>query len=207
MFMSCVIDIAKDWQTLLSALLALLAAWWTVSTIKQQIALDKEHHEDTLKRKELSARAQMPDALSALARFTEGCMRYHDGRSQQPPPRATEAIATLKAAIEFIDVQPAQKTFELISFYQVHNARLFSRRRREGPENAVRLYETALLRHYVDWLFDYARNEAQVVQDEPTRQNLISSLRVAAGLEHYIANEEQYGDVLSIINRRHDIGS
>lgn len=198
------VELARDWQTLISATLALVAAWWTVRTIKQQITADRERHKDALKRKEFAARAQLPDALSILCRFTENCMRHHDGRIQQQPAPATEAIAELKAAIEFVDAQPAQKIFELVSFYQVHNARLFSDwRRRERPENAERLYDTALLRHYVDRLYKYARNEAQTVNDQPTEENLISALRVAVGLEHYMSNDERYEGVRDIIHRRH----
>lgn len=196
------IKLAYDWQTLISALLALLAAWWTVRTIKKQIAGEANRHADAQKRRELSARAQMPDALSTLSRFTEACMKYHDGRSQELPARSTEAVTVLKAAIEFIAPQPADKLFELVSFYQVHNARLFSaRRRRAGPENADRMFDTTVLRFYIDRMYGYARNESEFVSDEFTSDDLLSSLKAAVTLTEYAGNEERYVDVRKRIDR------
>ncbi len=203
MFSKGFVQLAQDWQTLIAALLALLAAWWTVRPLKQQIATDRERHSDTLKRKELSARAQMPDALSALCNFTEDCMKFHDGRRRELPTPATEAIAALKTAIEFVEPQPAQKIFELVSFYQVHNARLFSDRR-EGVEEVQRWYDTVRLRHYIDRLYEYARNESQIVEGEQTAERLISSLRQTVGLEHCFENEDRYVAVRAMIDRLHD---
>jgi len=118
-------EFLKDWQTLLSALIALGAAWWTVSTLKLQIAGEAGRYQESLLRKKLSARAQMPDALSALCQFSEQCMKALDGRNDELPPRAGAAIDVLKSAIQFIDDQAASKVFELVSFYQVHSARIY----------------------------------------------------------------------------------
>jgi hypothetical protein len=196
------VKLIQDWQTLFAALLALLAAWWTVQTIKQQITTESDRHKDAQKRKELSARAQIPDALSALCRFTESCMKYHDGRSQEVPVRATDAITTLKSAIEFVAPQPAEKLFELVSFYQVHNARLFSSLRHRGaPTNADRMFDTVVLRFYTDRMYAYARNEAETVSDELTRDRLLSSLKSVVTLFEYVGNEDRYAPVRRLIER------
>lgn len=145
--LSSAIESLKEWQTLVGAVLALAAAWWTVKAVERQIRQEKEHYKDALKRKEFAARAQLPDALSELCRFTEGCMKFHDGRETVQPIRPTDAIAVIKAGLEFIGTQPSEKAFELVSFYQVHNSRFFSRRRRRGLVGADRVYDTALLRY------------------------------------------------------------
>jgi hypothetical protein len=198
---SCLVVVVKDWQTLISALLALGAAWWTIQTIKGQISAEAQRHIQTSTRKALAARAQMPDALSQLCRFTEGCMSFLDGRNEGLPDKATDAINILKSTIEFIDTQPAGKVFELVSFYQVHNARLYSGREHRSPEIADRMYDTALLRFYVDRLYDYARNETEVVAEGESIPEIVSALKQAVTLTEFVGNQQRYESALRKIAR------
>lgn len=53
-------DWVYDWQTLVSALLALIAALATIAVMQVQIKAEAKRHREALKRKAMAARAQMP---------------------------------------------------------------------------------------------------------------------------------------------------
>jgi len=133
-------------------------------------------------------------------------MRFLDGRDEGLPTKAVDAINALKSTIEFIDTQPAEKVFELVSLYQVHNARLYSGRDHRGPELAERMYDTARLRYYVERLYEYARNEAETVVEGESRRDLVSALKQAVTLQEYVSNQQRYAATMTIIARRHQAG-
>ena len=130
-------------------------------------------------------------------------MAYLDGRSKELPSKPAGAINVLKAAVEFIDTQPSGKVFELVSFYQVHNARLFSGRERRGQVLAESMYDTVLLRFYVDRLYEYARNESEIVNEDEGIGELLSALKATVTLVEYVGNETKYAATVKIISRRH----
>jgi hypothetical protein len=201
-FLGCL----DKWQTLIAGILALIAGGGAIWSVLVQTRSQREEHNDLLKRKRFAARAQMSDTLSALAEFVRQCVEYLDGRRENAPERPTDAITVLKSAIEFVDTQPSKKIFELVSFYQVHNARLFSDRQRGRTEAAAAqaYYDAAKLYFYVDRLFDYARNLAETVTEEPTRLNMVSAFRSAVQLAHYVGNESTYQGAREMIDRRHE---
>jgi hypothetical protein len=200
----------KDWQTLVGAIIALAAALATILVMQNQARDDQERHRDGLYRKGLAARAQMPDALSALSGFTAECVKWYDDDRAPSPDHPTEAIDALKNAIEFLESGAATATFELISFYQVHNARLFSshRRRRVGPGAADRLFDTTQLRCLADRLYPYARNEVETVPGtKPTQRQMMSALKVITPPGYESEHEDRYQRVCELIARRHpDVG-
>lgn len=179
-FISTNEEAIKEWQTLISAIIALIVALLTILVMWHLGRKDARRHAELLRRKGFAARAQMPDALSQLCRFSEQCMAFLNGKASNLPPRATEPITTLKSVIEYIGDEAAQRTFELVSFYQVYNARIHSYRRKQndgGPEHAQQYYDTALLRYYIDRLYEYARNESETIPGDPTRKDMYSGLR------------------------------
>lgn len=202
------------WQTLTAGAIALSAAWLTVRTIRQQIELqqsqideDKRRYENAQLSKNWVARVGMPDALSALCEYTESCVAYlriaDDDR--QIPDTPAEAISVIKSSIEYVDPVSAHKLFELITHYQVHNARL-SRHTEQNDqlENDIRICDTVKLRFLLDQLFEYARNEVDVVPDvEINRDGMVVALRGCVGFAEYAGNEETFAGVRALINMRY----
>lgn len=202
--LACLRGILFDWQTLIAAAVALIAALWTIRVMNKQARDEQARHDDALYRKSLAARAQMPDALSSLSRFTEACVHWFDGGGTEPD-RPDDAINALKNAIEYVDSSAAEPLFELIAFYQVHNSRLFSPHSlRVGPEAADRLFDTARLRCMIDRLFSYARNEVHKVSEiKPTQKDMKEALNLATPIGYASLYKERYDRVLELIAKRY----
>lgn len=204
--METAISIAHDWQTLIAGAVALFAAWLTVRTIKRQIKEDKQRYTDAQRSKSWAARVAMPDALSALCDYTERCVTYlmDTAVTVQIPEPPSEAISIIKSSVEYVDPKSAHKMFELIVHYQIHNSRIFDHEKRENEiENSEAIYDTVYLRSLVNRLFEYARNEVDVVPAaELSRADLESALRACVGFEYY-GNEGKYSPVMEIIERRY----
>jgi hypothetical protein len=198
------LNILKEWQTLVAAFIALAAALATIWMMQTQARDERARQRDALHRKGLAARAQMPDALSALSRFTEECVKWYDSKGA-PPDLPTDAISALKNAIEFVESGAARTIFELISFYQVHNSRLFSPHTSPaGPEAADRLFDTTRLRCLVDRLFSYARNEVETVpENKPTQKDMMTALKIVATLPYVSEHKERYERVRDLIAKRY----
>lgn len=199
-------ELALAWQTLVGALVALIAALWTIRVMRDQMRADTDRHHDALRRKRLAARAMMPDALSALGAYVRGCAAYLIGNTDALPAEPTASITALKEVIEFIDDKAAERTFELVSWYQVFKARMSADLpSSERAEFADRQWDAALFCAYVNSLFDYARNEADDVDTSPpSRDEMMDALKNAFTLVYMTQHEEQFVRVVQIIERRHE---
>ena len=183
-----------DWQTLVGALLALGAAWWTIRVMRRQMKAEADRHDDAMRRKGMAARAQMPDALSELGAYVRGCAERLTGRAEALPAEPTAAITALKQVIEFINDGAAERSFELVSWYQVFRARMsHDIPHPERAEFADRLYDVALMQAYVNSLYEYARNEEKNVDaSDPSREEMENALKNAFNLIHMMQHEELY---------------
>lgn len=118
-------DFLKEWQTLIGALIALAAALWTIRIMRNQTNAAEKRHQQQLARKAMAARAQMPDALSEICTYTGSVSGYVlVGNKQDLPVPPIAAVMTLKQVIEHIEDTAAQRTFELVSWYQIQQARV-----------------------------------------------------------------------------------
>lgn len=115
------------------------------------------------------------------------------------------AINALKGVIEHIDSDAASRTFELVSFFQVYRSRHSDEIPDRGtPQFYDYMYDTALLQAYINSLYEYARNEEDVVDtSEPSRKDMSEGLKNAFTLMHMVQHEELYLDVRELIERRH----
>lgn len=194
------------WQTLIGALIALIAAFWTIGVMRRQIKDESDRHHDAHRRKRMAARAQMPDALSEMGSYVRGCAARLVGTSDTLPEEPTAAVASLKEVIEFIDNSAAERTFELVSWYQVFRAR--TSRDVPTPDRADfsdRMYDAVLLHAYINSLFEYARNEEDEMNaSKPSREAMVDALKNAFTLIHMVQHEELYQGVSAIIQRRHE---
>lgn len=198
------IENVKEWQTLVSAIIALIAALFTIITMNRQMGKDEARHELSAVRKRKAVRAQLPDALSELAaHIVEMNARIIEGVSPEAEPPVT-ALSTLKVAIEFIDDSAAERTFQLVSWYQVWSARL----RRYDPKNDMEtaLYDGALLMSYVNSLFDYSRNETDEVEvGKVSGRDMEAALKNSIEIVNYYKNEAIFFGVSERIARNHPV--
>lgn len=193
------------WQTLVGAIVALIAAVRTIGVMREQMKSETTRHNDARSRKRFAARAQMPDSLSELGAYVRGCAARLM-RAEALPQKPTDAISSLKEVIEFIDDDAAQRTFELVSWYQVFSARMSHDI--PTPDNAAfpeRQWDAALLQAYINSLFEYARNENDEVDtSKPSREEMFEALKNAFTLVHMVQHEDQYAEVRKIIERQHE---
>jgi hypothetical protein len=133
-----------QWETLLTGLGAVVAAFFTVVKLRQQIDQTQKLANDQRRRRARSARAALPLALSQLAEYATSCIvEMHDLRLFfQPdgsidrsrgeeifaawtlPPLAENILSVLKECIESVEDEPAQAIVELIRHLQIQRARL-----------------------------------------------------------------------------------
>jgi hypothetical protein len=148
-----------DWQTLLTGVAALVAAWWTVRQIRSQIRQTEELATDQRRRRERAARAMLPLALSELADYAAACMtRLHAlrpyfrpdgsldstqadkaGADWTTPALPQNVLAVVKECIEFVDDGPARTLAVLIRQFQVQHVRLNDGISRLRRHDGVRL--------------------------------------------------------------------
>jgi hypothetical protein len=202
-----------QWQTLRGSTLALLAGIATVYVIYKQLRfqrhefeIEKSRHDRSVESKAFAAKAELPDSLSALCNYTDICASYvlNPKHTLFPPP-PTAHIKHFKDAIEHLEPQIAEFIFEIVAFYQVHNARLS-----DYPNpNAVlqfeqQLYDTTYLRAKLHRLFPFARNRSSTVDTNPiTVDEMESALNQIIGLRYRLSNEEQFSDVRELFRKRH----
>lgn len=194
-----------EWQTLVGALLALGAAWWTIRVMRRQMKAETDRHDEATRRKRMAARAQMPDALSELGIYVRECAERLTGRAETLPAEPTPAITALKQVIEFINDGAAARSFELVSWYQVFRARMsHDIPHQERAEFADRLYDVALMQAYINSLYEYARNEENEVDtSKPSQEEMENALKNAFDLIHMVQHEPLYEGVKATIKRRH----
>ena len=193
---------AKDWQTLIGALIALCAAYLTIRQMRRQAEDDTQRHENLFNRKKMASRARIPDALSGICQYAEETGRFLTGQINDMPEAPIPSIETLKQVIEHIDDDAAERSFELMSWYQVQRARLQGY---SDPQHDVGpLYDIVLLQAYVNSLFDYGRNEAKSVPVEPpTRDEMKTAKNNVFELHYVMAHEEQFTHLDERILKRH----
>lgn len=160
------IETLHNWQTLFGSVLALIAAAWTVCTMRKQISAESSRHAEALARKSFSARARMPVALMDMHRYVQECGRWIGDQKRSKPDTPTGAIIELREVIEHIDTHPSERVFDVVSWYQVFIARVDDSDL-SNPDSitvADRIYDATLLLAYVTSLFGYARNEEPAVK-------------------------------------------
>lgn len=158
---SSLYELAKEWQTLISGFIALLAALITVRTIKQQIATEEIRHKEERERRAFAIRARIPSALSELSTYIESCFRgvfLADKTIIKSAPNVTDIFSD---HVEFCDEETAKNIYRIICEYQILNSRIqshFSGGFAHIPKES-RLCDCLKFHHMTLKMFDYARNE------------------------------------------------
>lgn len=150
-------------------------------------------------------RSLIPDALSDLISYSEKCFQYVlDEKILPEKPGA--GIEILKQNIKYSDVITSENLFKIVSFYQVHNARIDSYKQNlafNKKENMF--YDISLLHHYFNSLFSYARNEQTSVKNIfPDEKEMICSVKGLIGRDRYYNNPAEYEDIFSQVEARRE---
>ena len=95
-----------DWQTLISGLLAVGAAYWAGRLIQKQIAQNDDLHRKELSRRHNAARAVLPLALSEISEF---CQKIADNVADEIEARSKEGYIDWTTALDSED-SPKQLT-------------------------------------------------------------------------------------------------
>ena len=183
------IDCIKEWQTLLTGLMALIAAGGTICVLWTQIGVQKDQFDQQLSRKKRAWKARMPIALSAICKYTSEVAHYLLNEDVPPPSQPDAAMDILMTAMEYQEEKATERTADLASHYQVHNARLGADEKPtqksdwEEIDFAQKLYDLAKLRAYATSLFDYARGDSDEGPSQPpAKEDLETALNNSIGL-------------------------
>ena len=206
------VGIAKEWQTLIAGLLALFGAYLTIRVINRQMRAQELQFKKIQTSKSWAARARIADALSDLTTFNSNAVRaivHADAPTPAPP---LEAIEALKAVIEHSEPAASERTFKLVTNFQVYRSRLesFIQRRSDATplssEVSELLYDAAFFQALTNSLYDYARNDSEHgPTDELSNEDVMTGLSNALTLGELSSNRENYEDVIATIERRHPL--
>jgi hypothetical protein len=134
-----------QWETLVTGIGAVVAAFFTVRHLREQISQTQKLAEDQRQRRARAARATLPLALSQLAQYATSCIKgLYDLRpyfqadhsmddlvqrakkcaAWESPSLSDDVLNSLKECIEVIDDEPAQAIIQLIRHLQIQRSRL-----------------------------------------------------------------------------------
>lgn len=183
------IELIKEWQTLIAGALALIGAYITVSAVRTQIALQREQEVDRISRKHSASRAALPLALVEFGQYAKDSyvalkaiaasknqslerIFKEDGWVAPRLPRIpSTALAVLRDCIESAEPDTANGLASLIEEFQILHSRLGSLIEDVGPCSTA-----IILQHNVNEqilktiefdircgnLFDYARRKSNL---------------------------------------------
>jgi hypothetical protein len=156
-------DERLQWETLVTGIGAVVAAFFTVRRLREQITQTQKLADDQRQRRARAARATLPLALSQLAQYATSCIKgLYDLRpyfravhsandlaqrgqkcaAWELPLLSDNVFNSLKECIELIDDEPAQAIVELIGHIQIQRSRLeeyISRAHLNDPTHLVLL--------------------------------------------------------------------
>ena len=152
-----------QWETLVTGIGAIVAAFFTVRRLREQISQAQKLADDQRQRRARAARATLPLSLSQLAQYATSCIKgLHDLRpyfrasrsmndlvqraqkcaAWESPLLSDNVLNSLKDCVEVIDDEPAQAIIQLIGHLQIQRSRLqeyISRARLNDPTHLVLL--------------------------------------------------------------------
>ena len=206
------IECLQKWQTMIVGIIATFVAAITAFIIYNGSAEQRHQYIKSIQRKELSARAQLPIALAELNAYLAQVAGYLVGKvNATQPEKPNDAVDALKFAIVHIDQDAANRVFELLMFYQIHNSRLtnmsdIDRGNLAGnPKLQERLIDASRLSALVTSLYDYGRYRSEAGPTSPlSSEDVFNGLRSIVSTEYYYSNEAIFDDVVQRVSRVED---
>jgi hypothetical protein len=211
------------WQTLISGLVAILAALIGGGFVWLQVRASRTQENERMRRRHAAVRAVMPLTLSGLMEYARGCgralrllhlathgesVREAQMRDFEIPSIPTDKIKALADIIEAGDDAVGEAIADLLSNLQVQDGRLRSTKAEVlDPHSHTRsvmklaiedfILDTADLYARCEGMLDYARRESESVKRQPTDQDLHRALLLMS------FHEAAFDRVKATIERRH----
>ena len=220
------LDVVERFQTLITGLLAVVAAIVTIYFIRKQIVQVDQHSEEARYQKSKAARAFMPNALSALCEYANesiivliglraAIVAGETGRRASDEVRAVtvpiiphNALSTLKECIEFSYEEPAGKIAHLIRELQIQNSRLRTLisdcQRVEGSRIVVTapihadsgIFDAANIYALAENLFEFARSETESAPNDVNVQDVKRALFLLS------IDDSSFPEVHTLVDKR-----
>ena len=184
LFSNILLEFISDWQTLIAGLIAFVGAFLTVKVMRAQRL-------DHLRRTALSTKSELSPSNAQLYGYLQNCLYWILEETEGIPDFPSNNVRLLSKHIEFTETSSGKNLFNLVNFFQVHNARLTSPEFRETfpREAGAKVLDTLVLANCIIKLWEYARNENAIfILPEITRESLKDSFRQIVGLHLYCSN-------------------
>jgi hypothetical protein len=206
----CIVAFLDKWQTLITGLLALLAAIPTIILLHKQINVSERHERTRRKTTEAASRAVLPLTLSTIIDYAEQSSNtlhtlYQNREGEVIPERVRaidipivpeSAIDSLQSMIEAsTNPEIAKVIAKIIGKIQIQNSRIRSVIHQEQairPDHIMLVtakniegyvIDSAIIRTLAESLFAYARFESEA-PEEVNWDNVSRSLRLLNWVEH-----------------------
>ena len=168
----------KEYETLISGLLALLGAIITVIVLRTQINQGETHHRESRDKKFAAARAVLPLALSELRQYAEESIQYTVKKKKEtitdsPPTIPENLIPVLRDLVEYGNTGISSITCKLISDIQIHRSRMLSS---ETDLLDATIRDAAMLIAFSENFYEYARLKTATLPKRPTYEQVCGRL-------------------------------
>ncbi len=209
------IDCIKEWQTLIAGLLALISAVATIITLIWNHSSDKKRH---IEEKEKAAekeeritrytRSLLLNAAGTLYGYSKKCFAYVDNKEENLPKKPDEAIAILQENIKYSDSVTSKNIFDIVSFYQKHNARLEGYKENTSVNKKEHIFhDVIILLYYFSSLYPYARDEKKSIENlfpniEDIKKIFINVVGLDQFLDDFHQGPKKYEKIFIQIEKR-----
>lgn len=191
--------VAKDWQTLVAALVALWVALKMNSIVRKQLEQSEHHEKARLERRYIAARSTLPMVLTEICRYAIEVTNYLRPIHQQlaltpgkmpatelPPPVPEKLFAPIERMIESAENEQVVLLLrKIVSQIQILNSRLVDRLTPRPismvvltHEIDINLRQCALIHATSGALFEFARFQTEDVPEAVDWDMFYNSLGV-----------------------------
>lgn len=206
----CLLSALYDWQTLVTGIVAIGAAWVAAHIVRQQINQAREQENERLRRREIAARATLPLTLAGLSDYARGSAAelksivagldiletFNKAPTMTPADPPAHLIGAVERMIEATsDANVIRMLRAMLADMQVLNSRMNGlalelELEPEGPFDSIRMsMDVYLLQCGVIYaqsasLFDYARFKADTVPAELDWQSVYGAFQSLGVHDH-----------------------
>ncbi|WP_144299838.1 hypothetical protein [Elioraea rosea] len=197
----------KEWQTLIAALIALGAAYWTVRMMRRQIEQAAQHERERNRARYTAARAMLPLALADVMEWIGAHAETYKSARPKTYPKHLEkpypkngvipeinqqTLASLEKMLTAEDNTVIQNILsDIIHDYQIVRSNWISHVNSDKDDSFLEatrdtaLARAAYLYARVALLYPYARREASVVDEAEMPKALNNATFLLWGAEEY----------------------
>lgn len=170
------IDIAYDWQTLITAVVAGVPAAIAAYLLWRQVDDQRKENQRTREQHQIAARIKMPHALAQLSEYWKHCFLaiIAEDLTKKTATLPNGALEVIMAAAPTVEADTFKIMRTLVTQSQVFESRLRSAQTRHiGNMIQTLVVDVASLDFLTDSLYDFARFETdRLVMTQPNHQML-----------------------------------